>query len=116
MRRKTIHLLTYIVILVISWTGAAYAEDLLRIEIKKDGVYYIYPTDLQNAGVPTDIDSGTIKIFNQGVEIPLYVYGGGDGRLTSSDYIVVGGGRRCREKNDPQRWNTGEPPATLLIC
>ena len=89
MRRKTIHLLTYIVILVTSWTGAAYAEDLLRIEIKKDGVYYIYPTDLQNAGVPTDIDPGTIKIFNQGVEIPIYVYvyGGGDGRLTSSGYI-----------------------------
>ena len=75
---KMIHLLIYIVILVTSWTSAAYAEELFRIEIKKDGVYYIYPTDLQNAGVPSDIDPRTIKIFNQGVEIPIYIYGEDD--------------------------------------
>src|SRR3972149_158269 len=78
MRRKTIHLLTYIVILVTSWTGAAYAEDLLRIEINKDGVYYINYQSMVEAGIPTNTDPKTIKIFNQGVEIPIYVYGEND--------------------------------------
>lgn len=87
MSYRTIHSLILLIILLISWTGVVYAEELLRIEIKKDGVYYIYPGDLQNADIPLDIDPRTIKIFNQGVDIPIYIHGEGDGRLDSSDYI-----------------------------
>src|SRR3989337_2291814 len=89
MRRKMIQLLTYIVILVISWAGAAYAEDLLRIEINKDGVYYINYQSMVEAGIPTNTDPKTIKIFNQGVEIPIYVYGENDtGAINQLIYYI----------------------------
>lgn len=68
-------------------SNIAYAKEVLRIEIKKEGVYYIYYQDIQKAGIPTGIDPRTIKIFNQGVEIPIYIYGEEDGHLGPYDYI-----------------------------
>ncbi|OGW57446.1 MAG: hypothetical protein A2Y48_01855 [Nitrospirae bacterium RIFCSPLOW2_12_42_9] len=75
MNRKVTHILSLLVVLISSCLNVVYAEEVLRIEIKKDGVYYISNQDLIAAGIPTNTDPKTFKIFNQGVEIPIYVYG-----------------------------------------
>src|SRR4030066_2088016 len=75
MNRKTTYILSLLIVLISSCLNAVNAEEVLRIEIKKDGVYYISNQDLMAAGIPTNTDPKTIKIFNQGVEIPIYLYG-----------------------------------------
>src|SRR3990170_292705 len=75
MSRKLFFILIPFIIFLFSCLNVVYAEEVLRIEIKKDGVYYISNQDLIAAGIPTNTDPKTIKIFNQGVEIPIYVYG-----------------------------------------
>ncbi len=75
MNRKITYILSLLIVLISSCLNAVNAEEVLRIEIKKDGVYYISNQDLIAAGIPTNTDPKTFKIFNQGVEIPIYVYG-----------------------------------------
>ena len=75
MSRKIFFILTPFTIFLFSCLNVVYAEEVLRIEIEKDGVYYISNQDLMAAGIPTNTDPKTIKIFNHGVEIPIYVYG-----------------------------------------
>lgn len=91
MSGRPAYLLISLITLIISWSSAVCAKDLLRMEIKKDGVYYLTPADLQNAGIPANIDPGTIRIFNQGVEIPIYVHGEDIGVLHPSLYVEFDG-------------------------
>ena len=92
MRSKHAYLFIPLLILLTfeltSWSDVAYAKDLLRIEIKKDGVYYLSQSAIQKAGIPPNtINPSTIKIFNQGVEIPIHVHGEEDHSLDPPDYI-----------------------------
>jgi len=61
-----------------------------RLIVKTDGVYQIDYYDLIDENFPADFfsaDPRTIRLFNKGVEVPIYVKGGEDGEFNRSDYI-----------------------------
>ncbi len=63
-------------------------SDRYKIYVKEDGVYRFSRSDLESAGISTaEIDPRTIKIFNRGQELPIYVRGQKDGRFDADDYI-----------------------------
>ena len=63
-----------------------------KIQVDQDGLYQVTYSALQAAGVPVDgLDPRTFKLFNQGVEIPIYVFGEGDGVFNSTDYLLFYG-------------------------
>ena len=56
--------------------------------IKWKDIYHIEKSDLEKAGIViSGIDPQTIKIFNQDLELPIYVYGEKDGQFEKGDYI-----------------------------
>jgi hypothetical protein len=59
-----------------------------KIFIRKDGVYKITYDDLKKAGIDLKgVQASRLKLKNNGVEIPIYVYSGGDGVFNEGDYI-----------------------------
>ena len=63
-----------------------------KIQVDQDGLYQVTYSALQSAGVPVDgLDPRTLRLFNQGVEIPIYVFGEEDGIFNSTDYLLFYG-------------------------
>jgi hypothetical protein len=59
-----------------------------KILIEFDGIYRLTHYDLEQAGINTSlVDPRKIRIFNKGVEIPIYVKGQVDAVFDESDYI-----------------------------
>jgi len=59
-----------------------------KIFIRKDGVYKITYDELKKAGIDLKgVQASRLKLKNNGVEIPIYVYSGGDGVFNEGDYI-----------------------------
>lgn len=64
------------------------SSDSYKIYVKEDGLYRFYKNDLESAGILAgQIDPRTIKIFNRGRELPIYVRGQKDGSFDTGDYI-----------------------------
>lgn len=64
----------------------------LKIGVTEDGIYKLTYSDLADAGLNLNtIDPSTIKISNQGAEIPIYVQGEDDGAFDATDYILFYG-------------------------
>ena len=63
-----------------------------KIQVDQDGLYQVTYSALQAAGVPVEgLDPRTFMLFNQGVEIPVYVIGEQDGVFDSTDYLLFYG-------------------------
>ena len=63
-----------------------------KIQVDQDGLYQVTYSDLQLARVPIEgLDPRTLRLFNQGIEIPIYVFGEGDGIFNSTDYLLFYG-------------------------
>lgn len=59
-----------------------------KIFVRRDGVYKITYEDLKNVGIDLKgVRASRLRIKNNGVEIPIYVYSGGDGVFNEGDYI-----------------------------
>ncbi|MFQ6618902.1 MAG: hypothetical protein ACE5QV_09475, partial [Fidelibacterota bacterium] len=67
--------------------GINTATDLdYKIIIKREGIYKITRDWLEKAGIPTAvIDPRTVKIFNKGEEIPIYLKGDRDGKFDEGE-------------------------------
>lgn len=66
--------------------------DPYKISVREDGIHEITYQDLVDAGADLrGVDPSTIKLYNLGREIPIFVFGEGDGAFDSSDYIVFFG-------------------------
>ncbi|MDY7077081.1 MAG: C25 family cysteine peptidase [Chloroflexota bacterium] len=64
----------------------------LKIGVTEDGLYELAYDALSDAGLDlSTVDPHTIKISNQGSEIPIYVHGEDSGVFTTSDYILFYG-------------------------
>ncbi|MCS7229605.1 MAG: C25 family cysteine peptidase [Candidatus Kryptonium sp.] len=59
-----------------------------KIFIRKDGIYKITYEDLKKSGIDLKgTKASKLKLKNNGLEIPIYVYSGGDGIFNEGDYI-----------------------------
>jgi len=66
----------------------------LKLSVIDDGIYRITRTDFTNAGVSTaTIDPRTVKVYNKGVQIPIFFQGESDGVFDASDYFDFYGTR-----------------------
>jgi len=65
-----------------------YNAEYVKLNIPEDGIYRITYNDLLSYGInPSSIDPLKIKIYNKGIEIPLFVFGETDLSFDSGDYI-----------------------------
>ncbi len=66
--------------------------DQYRIVIQQSGIYRISYADLTAAGFdPTGIDTNTFQLFNQGQEVVLFMFDGGDSSFDAGDYFLFYG-------------------------
>lgn len=64
------------------------ASGRFKIYVKEDGIYRLTRSDLEQAGIiVSDIDPRTIKLFNRGRELPIFVPGQKDGSFDAADYL-----------------------------
>ena len=67
-------------------------QSVFKIQVDQDGLYQVTYNALQSAGVPVDnLDPRTFKLLNQGIEIPLYIFGEEDGVFNLEDQIFFYG-------------------------
>ena len=60
----------------------------LRLLIAQDGLYRLTYNDLSAAGINlSTINPQTLKVFNHGVQVPLFVAGESDGVVDPADYV-----------------------------
>lgn len=63
-----------------------------RITVTEDGIYSLSYGYLLNQGVVVStIDPKTVKMYNRGRQIPIYVHGARDGQFNAGDYIQFKG-------------------------
>ena len=73
-----------------------YNQEYYKIKIASEGIYRIGLTTLTSAGFSaTAIDPRKIQIFHNGLQIPIYLEGEGDGTFDAADFIEFFG-----QKND----------------
>jgi len=66
----------------------------LKLSVIDDGIYRITSTDFTNAGISTStIDPRTVKVYNKGVQIPIFFQGESDLKFDASDYFDFYGTR-----------------------
>jgi hypothetical protein len=58
-----------------------------KIPVDADGVYRVTPENLSAAGIPAGIDPRTLKIYNRGEQVPVYVRGEADASFDAGDYL-----------------------------
>ncbi len=69
-------------------------KNYFKIYLKDKGVYRLTYDQLINSGVPIQggVSSNALELVNEGNEIPLDVFDGGDGVFNSGDYLQFVGG------------------------
>jgi len=78
--------------------------------IEETGIYHVTYEYLENAGVPIDkIIPSTIQLFNKNTEVPIYFFGGDDGRFDAGDYFDFYGKRNTEEGYFYSNWTDENP-------
>lgn len=100
--RKSIYIYL-IFILILTAGNTAFSQNYtwitpnkayLKMSVADDGIYRISRSDFNTAGINTSgIDPRTVKVFNKGVQIPVYFEGESDGVFDASDYFDFYGTR-----------------------
>lgn len=65
----------------------------LKMYVYDDGMYRINKADFTSAGIVAAIDPRTVKVYNKGVQIPIYFNGESDGIFDPADYFDFYGKR-----------------------
>ncbi|MCF8413345.1 MAG: hypothetical protein K9G44_08025 [Melioribacteraceae bacterium] len=68
-----------------SWIN--YDQDYLKLSVGEDGIYRITAQDLTENGISTAISSSTLKLFNRGSEVEIFIDDNGDGTFNADDYL-----------------------------
>lgn len=77
-----------------------YSKEYVKLGVFQDGVYRIYPADLQAIGINlSSINPRTLKLFNKGIEQPIYVDGETDNSFSGNDFIEFIGLRNMGGKH-----------------
>ncbi|MEO8208949.1 MAG: C25 family cysteine peptidase [bacterium] len=60
----------------------------LKMYVAEDGMLRVNKTDFTNAGInTTGLDPRTVKVFNKGIQVPIYFSGEQDGTFDANDYF-----------------------------
>ncbi|MBK6507945.1 MAG: hypothetical protein IPG02_20425 [Ignavibacteria bacterium] len=66
----------------------------LKMYVVQDGMHRIDRNDFVNAGINVStIDPRTVKLYNNGVQLPIYFNGEQDGTFDANDYVDFFGTR-----------------------
>lgn len=77
-----------------SFTWITPNKTYLKMYVSSDGIYRISRNDFTQAGINTSIiDPRTVKVYNKGIEIPVYFEGEQDGFFDVNDFIDFYGKR-----------------------
>ncbi len=69
-------------------------KDYFKLFVVEDAMYRISRSDFSNAGINTSlIDPRTLKVYNKGVQMPVFVQGESDGVFDATDYVDFYGTR-----------------------
>ena len=82
-------------------------ENWYKIYVKEDGIYHLDYYELLKSGINLDgVDPRTIKIYNEGVEIPVLVHGEVDKVFDAYDYLEFYGEKNLYRYNNlyPDRY------------
>lgn len=95
-----------------SFASAPQDGEVYKIGVDQDGVYQLTYAALQSAGLPVGaLDPRTLRLFNQGIEIPLFVSGEGDGSFDPGDYVLFYGQKTATRFTNTNvywlSWGTG---------
>jgi hypothetical protein len=75
-------------------TWIDYSQEYVKFGIAKDALYRVTYDDLQRYGVPVaSLNPKNLKLYLQGEEIPIYVFGEQDNSFDRGDYIEFVGRR-----------------------
>jgi len=75
-------------------------ENWYKIYVKEDGIYHLDNYELLKNGINLDgVDPRTIKIYNEGVEIPVLVHGEVDKVFDAYDYLEFYGEKNLYRYN-----------------
>lgn len=79
-----------------------------KVLVDQDGIYRITYSDLQTAGFPVgSLSPTTLRLYNRGVEVALYVAGEQDGVFNTTDYFLFyGQNPRAKYTNTNVYWLT----------
>ncbi len=73
-----------------------------KMRVEEDGLYRLTYADLQAAGLPVDVlDPRTFKVWEQGVEIAIFVMGEEDGSFDPGDALYFYGEMARTKYQDP---------------
>ncbi|MFC2102929.1 C25 family cysteine peptidase [Bacteroidota bacterium] len=65
-----------------------YTKEYVKLQIPDEGIYQIGYNQLLSYGInPQSVDPNTLKLFSNGIEIPLFVRGEDDNSFDAGDYI-----------------------------
>jgi len=92
-----------LLLLLTSFTGYSYSQSYnwitpnttyLKLYVISDGLIRLDKTDFTNSGINTSsVNPRTVKLYNKGVQIPVYFKGEEDGVFNDNDYIDFFGTR-----------------------
>ncbi|HYV04614.1 MAG TPA: hypothetical protein VFB82_08520, partial [Blastocatellia bacterium] len=71
----------------ISVQPAASGQTAFKIGVKETGYYRVNQADLATAGLSRDVDVRNLQLFEDGIELPITIHGGQNGRLNPGDWI-----------------------------
>lgn len=88
-------------------TGVPKNQRSFKIYVKEDGIYKLDSYELARNGIDlSGVDPRTIRLFNEGKEIPVFVFGEGDHVFDNYDYIEFYGEKNLYRYRDlkPDRY------------
>jgi hypothetical protein len=72
-----------------------FSKDYIRIKTYEDGIYYLTKSSLTSAGMPSNVDPRTLRLYHRGVEQLILLPGEADGAFDTNDTLYFYG-----ERND----------------
>jgi len=87
-----------------------FSQTYYKLKISSDGVYRITYNQLQQAGIPAQLNPKNIQIYNKGQEVALFVSGENDGTFDSGDFIEFYGSKNDGKLDKPLYANPSDQP------
>lgn len=79
----------------------------LKLNVIQDGIYRINKSDFTAAGVQTNFDPRTVKVYYKGVQVPIFFRGETDGIFNDTDFFDFYGTRNYGGRTNTYKEQNG---------